>query len=426
MLVQSDDVSEDKWRSSRRVALVTPEFVTEDADSGGLGSYLYRFAKALRDAGYQPEVFVTSRHPAASFSLEDIRVHRVGPTLLDGASWRLHGILGRSRLRWVADTIENLQKAYVLANALARRERAVAYRFVQSADFLGAGIFVRQGSTRPHLVRCSSAADMYAAAESDTSFVASMRMRLEFASVRRSDIAYAPSRLVASHIASTVGRPLAVIRSPALLSATPAAETPVMLPSRYFLHFGQLRVRKGTDCLIDALTHAFREAPEMNVVCMGKASSADVERWTARLGPWRDRVTWLTPQPRDVVNAVLAGAIASVVPSLVDNIPNTALESLMAGVPVIGSIGASVDELVTHDLTGQLVPKGDALALANALVRFWSDPPPVRKGFDWLDSPIGREFRPERAVSAVIEMVDAWHGDKSTESSHRGRGHERR
>ena len=41
-----------------RNAFVTPVFVTEDAFSGGLGSYISRMAQALRDSGHVPEVFV--------------------------------------------------------------------------------------------------------------------------------------------------------------------------------------------------------------------------------------------------------------------------------------------------------------------------------------------------------------------------------
>ena len=74
---------------------------------------------------------------------------------------------------------------------------------------------------------------------------------------------------------------------------------------------------------------------------------------------------------RDEVYGVLAGADAAVLPSLFDNLPNSAIEALLLGVPVIGSRGASLDELVTDGVTGVLVPIGDADALADAMLAQW-------------------------------------------------------
>jgi glycosyltransferase involved in cell wall biosynthesis len=57
---------------------------------------------------------------------------------------------------------------------------------------------------------------------------------------------------------------------------------------------------------------------------------------------------------------------------LVDNLPNTAIESLTRGVPVIGSAGASIDELVIDGIDGLLVPIGDTDTLAKSMAATWS------------------------------------------------------
>ena len=64
----------------RRIAFLTPEFTTEYANGGGLGNYLNRISKALRDQGHQPEIFVVSKETPGTFDFEGVLVHRVGYT----------------------------------------------------------------------------------------------------------------------------------------------------------------------------------------------------------------------------------------------------------------------------------------------------------------------------------------------------------
>ena len=58
-------------------------------------------------------------------------------------------------------------------------------------------------------------------------------------------------------------------------------------------------------------------------------------------------------------------------PSRFDNLPNTVIECLALGVPVIGTIGASIEELVTPGRDGELVPIADPRALAAAITARW-------------------------------------------------------
>jgi hypothetical protein len=76
------------------------------------------------------------------------------------------------------------------------------------------------------------------------------------------------------------------------------------------------------------------------------------------------------------------------------------IESLMYGVPVIGSRGASIDELVEPGVCGDLVAIGDAEALAEAMLRAW------RGESRWVAAPAGLvTMQPPTAASRLLSLA---------------------
>jgi glycosyltransferase involved in cell wall biosynthesis len=65
---------------------------------------------------------------------------------------------------------------------------------------------------------------------------------------------------------------------------------------------------------------------------------------------------------------VYSAADVFVIPSLQDNLPNTAIEALSCGIPTIGSDVGGIQEVVRNRQTGLLVPPGDPGALRQAIV----------------------------------------------------------
>ncbi len=65
-------------------------------------------------------------------------------------------------------------------------------------------------------------------------------------------------------------------------------------------------------------------------------------------------------------------------PSLVDNMPNSVLEALASGVPVVSTNVGGVPYMVEHGKTALLVPPGDPQAMAEAILRVLEDAPLAR------------------------------------------------
>ena len=388
----------------RRIAFLTTEFASEAPRGGGLASYLDRITRALRDQGHAPEVFVLSAHEPGILEHEGVRVQRVRradrhPAVR--AVWHALPLLGLAKLYPVLHLISG---ALGLARALEARHAEEPFDAVQSADYQASGLFVSRRAGRPHLVRCSSASDLWARADRDGRLVRRLETRLEFASIRRAEIAYAPSRLVAGHLSRRLGREVRVLRPPALLEVKPAPAPARALPPRFLLHVGKPQPAKGTALLLSLLPRIWAEQPDFTLVIAGVSREALASQLGASAQAHPERVLALGPLEKPELYAAVSRAEAVVQPSLIDNLPNVAIESLLLGVPVVGFDGLSFDELIESGVTGELVPIGDEQALAGALLRIWRGQSPARRGFTWRGA-VAEEMRPACAAESLLALA---------------------
>lgn len=148
----------------------------------------------------------------------------------------------------------------------------------------------------------------------------------------------------------------------------------VGLGELFVLGVGRLVEKKGFSVLIEAVA----QVPGVRLVIAGAGDLREaLEREALRLGA---AVVFAGPLERERVTAALPAADVVVVPSLVDRagnvdgLPNSLLEALASGRPVIASRVAGIPDVVSDQANGLLTPPGDAGALAAALVRLRDNP----------------------------------------------------
>jgi glycosyltransferase involved in cell wall biosynthesis len=387
-----------------RVAFLTPEFVTESSGSGGIGSYVLKMATALAVHGVTAEVFVPSTQSGVVHH-DGIRVERVPrerSLVLRGLTRVLRPWAGsQSRL------LLHLLNARRLARALERRHAECAFDVVQSSNHRLTGSFVRRDRGRRHMIRISTSRVLYDRAVGlRHGALSRLNERLDVRALRRADVAYAPSRFMADYFNATYGTDVRVLRPPAELGATPAERHALEVPERYLVHFGSLGDRKGTGTVARALELAWQVDPTLRMVWAGRLADDEHAAFRRAWGDRSDRVLTLGPLDKPTLYRVVADAVAAVLPSTVDNLPNTVIESLTLGVPVIGSDGASIDELVEEGRSGTLVPIGDVRALATAMLDAWQGRSPfLGSAFRSPESLL--EMQPNEAVRRFLALATA-------------------
>ncbi len=165
------------------------------------------------------------------------------------------------------------------------------------------------------------------------------------------------------------------------LRAAVRGELSLRPAEKLLLAGGRLVHKKGLDVAIAALnTAAVRNAPPARLVIFGYGDlEAALKAQVAALG-LQERVLFTGRVEREQIPALFAAADLFLLPSVhdhagnVDGLPNTLLEAMASGLPIVASDVVGVPTVITNQMHGLLVPEGDAAALGEAIATILHQP----------------------------------------------------
>lgn len=143
-------------------------------------------------------------------------------------------------------------------------------------------------------------------------------------------------------------------------------------PTGPALFAGRLAPEKDVATLLLAARHVATVRPQFRLAIAGSGPSETELKELAIKLRIEDRVEFLG-EVRDMP-AQLSRASLFVLPSVTEGLPLTVLEAMACGLPVVATSVGGTPEAVDNDVSGLLVPSGDAAAMANALLRLHCDP----------------------------------------------------
>lgn len=134
---------------------------------------------------------------------------------------------------------------------------------------------------------------------------------------------------------------------------------------------GPLEWEKGHACLLEATTRVKERFPNVALVLLGDGSlRSRLQHATTTLDLEENVfVAGVRPNPFPI----LKGCHLVAIPSLLDAMPMTLLETMALGKPVVASSVGCIPEVVSDGHTGLLVPPADPEALALSLLRILED-----------------------------------------------------
>lgn len=133
---------------------------------------------------------------------------------------------------------------------------------------------------------------------------------------------------------------------------------------------------KGVDTLLDAVAILRHSFPYVRLRISGNIPTQGYGRFLrrkARTLKLKDLVKFLGWLPAEKIAKELVHANIFIIPSFIENSPNSLAEAQLVGTPVVASSAGGITSMVIDNETGLLFPPGDATALAMQIRRMFED-----------------------------------------------------
>lgn len=332
-----------------RIAFFTPEYVTESNFDGGLANYLHRVAVALHNSGHDVEIF-TSSSQDAEIRHDNILIHRINhKSFLCNL---LKKILGHK----IDITTDILFRSYFLKKRFLAEHSKKKFDIIQASSFWAPGLLIAMARKVNVVTRISSFEPLWRAADGVSCHLDnSLAEWLEVVQMRYSKAVYAPSHLLAETIPKYEPINVDVVYPP--LDASKGAWDDSFYNSElanvnYLLFFGTVCRLKGIELIWQNLSKILSENSGIHFVFIGKGQLPSLYH---ELLPFKNRIHVFGSMQHSMLFPVVKGAKAVVLPSMIDNLPNACIESMRLGKVVVGTKGASFDELIEDGVSGYLV-----------------------------------------------------------------------
>jgi len=387
-----------------RIAFVTPEFVTENYFSGGLANYVQRISIALAALGHDVHVLTLSNIDKKEFNYEGVKVYRIQT----GRPRRWLSRLSRHRLSGTAQWLDFSFQAY---RRVAKLHKQKPFDILQFPNSRACGLVTSLLLPVPYALRISCYRPVWnKLSGGNRNLDAKACEFLEFICYRLAKNIFAPSLRLKNMLAEKANiKNVRVIRTPffqEILQLDDSVYKQYLGGKDYLLFFGRLQMHKGAHILGQALSEVFSRLPGIYAVFVGLDASSplgqSMRRYiTQQCDGSTERVIFIDALYHEQLYPVINGARLVVLPSLVDNLPNTMLEAMAFCKAVLGTIGCSFDEIIEDGRNGFLVNPGNPTELAQKIVEVWH-----RKDLDEIGRSAARkieELAPDKVVTQLID-----------------------
>ena len=355
-----------------RIGFLTTEFVTEPNFAGGLANYVYRVGRLLTERGHEVHVVTHSSQNNDEFVYDGIFVHRVM-----NSCWRWR--LNRLFFHRIPRTCRALDFSFRAFRCLRKLHAKTPFDVLQVPNIEGCGLFSLLLLGVPHVVRISGYSrllDKFQGREGVLDH--KLCAILERVQCRKARNVFAPSRLLKRIFTEELDMGhVDTIPTPFFIDVEEfdsSVHIRHLDGKAYLLFFaGRLINYKGPQVLAKALPGVFAVYPDLLAVFVGSDVNHTVQSMRHNIrtlcGPFEDRLLFFDPLTHSQLYPLIEHAEVVVLPSLIDNMPNTCLEAMGLGAIVIGTAGTSFEEVIINGVNGFLVETGNAGELENVLLQ---------------------------------------------------------
>lgn len=336
------------------VLFVTPGFSERRQPTTGFPNYLYRVSLSLIRLGHKPFILTAGNKNA----------HQIER----GIDIRTIQIFGYADYKSQAANyvLNALHKGFILNKEINKLIKELHIDVIQFTSLEGIAIFYH--GNIPAVLRLSSyAKTAFPDVQTHSLKTVKAMAFMERCSSKRCVSVFAPSRKNAKIFGEDIKRKVKVIETPFINDVKTYDNSFVdtyLKGKKYVLFFGTLYAEKGILVIAEILRKFLKENADYNFVFIGDTvsikgkNSAKILQNAAK--ECADRVLIEKAIPHEQLYPVIRHSDFVVLPSVMENMSNACIEAMYFERIVIGTDGASFEQLITHGENGLLCKIGDS------------------------------------------------------------------
>lgn len=382
------------------IAYVTPEFVMEHK-GGGLASYLSNIARILADYGHMVTVIVTSdNYNNAIQWYPNVIVESV-----------------KNNGKSLPVPLYNLWRSWKLCRRVQKVNKRRKIDVVQYSSFEAVGFFCRKNI--PAVVRISSDRVCwreykvldYTEQDLERLYLSD---KIEYTALKRMKYIYGPSYATAKIVSKRIGQDISVIESPFYLKKTEFDDSlykEKLEGKKYYLSHSSMSCLKGTHVIAQVIEKVCCQDEEAYFVFVGSdhgifyrdGQKECVKEYIIRTaGQFSDKVIFLGTLQRETLFPIIENAYMCLMPSRIDNMPNTCIEAMAMGKVIVGTRGASYEQLIEDNVSGYLVEVDNPEEMKKAIDNYNQLDDVDKKRMGEEAKEVTKRFEPEAIYNQII------------------------
>lgn len=341
------------------ILFVSPNYEQRgEPPKGGISMYMRRVAGALKELGHTP-IILSSGTKDMHYWENDIEIFFV---YCPGLGLKIDSVKMFADI-FYSSLVVNRKISELIST---RKIDIIQFSSIRSWSFLYYGKI-------PAIMRLSSYDKLYYR-DYPNEIIANVRAFLQRLAAKRCAMVFAPSNVHANAFAKDIHRKVAVIESPFWNECREYGDS--VYPNRlkgkkYVLYFGRLTVTKGILVIAEILEKFLKMHPDYNFVCCGIEQSGYKENMVRVLergaGKYKERFIYMKALSHVLLYPVIQRAEFVIFPSLSENFSNACMEAMYFERVVIGTDGASYEQLIDDGKSGLLCIPGDSESLLDKM-----------------------------------------------------------
>jgi glycosyltransferase involved in cell wall biosynthesis len=355
------------------IVYVSGEFLSPSTKSvGGLGTYLWKIANLLVEHGVRVSIVIPKDTELIEVIKPNLTVSYIRvPSAHPSPFFKLLNILSVKLFRFsVIRFWRSTLTSKFVSNALVKLNKILPIDIVQYSNLGGFSFYHPQNI--PYTIRLSSVTSIYSRMGKGYYGLSSEKLKadilFENIALRKAKSIHSPSAAMIRNVTLNKRAIATVMMTPwfdYVNQNEPRAVEPDV-PESYIFYFGSVDYRKGCDMLLNVFEKI--NNPNLKLVFAGKFQGSAKEDLIIKEKIQHDstgRIIYLNELDKNQLTSWIKGAKIIVLPSRVDNFPNTMVESLQHGKIVVGPDNWGFEQLITDRVNGFLFKSGDEQSLLN-------------------------------------------------------------